>query len=62
MNTNTNSTNIIKYKTLQLTDGITITVLLAFTGSLGKSLSTIRKSTTLGSSLPPSFFLPPNSN
>jgi hypothetical protein len=36
---NTNSTNIIKYKTLQSTDGITITVLLAFTGSLGKSLS-----------------------
>jgi hypothetical protein len=29
-----------------LTDGITITVLLAFTGSLGKSLRTIRKSTT----------------
>ena len=31
MNTNTNSTNIIKYKTPHLTDGITITVLLAFT-------------------------------
>jgi hypothetical protein len=46
MNVNTNSTNIIKYKTLHSTDGITITVLLAFTGSLGKSLSTIRKSTT----------------
>ena len=29
MNTNTNSTNIIKYKTLHSTDGITITVLLA---------------------------------
>jgi hypothetical protein len=37
MNTNTNSTNIIKYKTLHSTDGITITVLLAFIGSLGKS-------------------------
>jgi hypothetical protein len=46
MNTNTNSKNIIKYKTLQSTHGITITVLLAFTGSFGKSLSTIWKSTT----------------
>ena len=37
MNTNTNSTNIIKYKTLQSIDGITITVLLAFTGEFGQS-------------------------
>ena len=37
MDTNTNSTNIIKYEPLQSKDEITITVLLAFTGSLGKS-------------------------
>jgi hypothetical protein len=36
INTNTKSTNIIKYKTLHSTDGITITVLLAFTGSFGQ--------------------------
>jgi len=46
MDTNTNSTNIIKYKTLQSKDEITITVLLAFTEVRAKSLRTIRKSTT----------------
>jgi hypothetical protein len=59
MSMNTNSINIIKYKTHLSTDGITTTILLAFTGEFGQSPKYNPEVHHLGF-FPSSFLLPPS--